>query len=204
MKAIIRFSLAVTILAVVSSCQKSGERTSPTKEPTSKTSEKNQESKNSAPKHTGKGRVYKKKYGFSIVPPKGWAKTDHPEGGAFLVYEGPKVDGLPPNLDVRSVPDNGTPIEKWGAPLKRLYASKFEKWKLADEGFMTIDGKRAYFISSRYLRQEGNQKIPIQQIQYCVPGNNKKLYILTFTTIPKHFDELRKAFDKATQSVQTD
>jgi hypothetical protein len=204
MKAIACFSLVATILMGVASCQKPGEGTTPNKAQTPETNGATQDTKGSEPKHTGEGRVYKKTNGFSIIPPKGWVTVDAPGSNAFLFYTGPNVDGLSPNFNVRSVPDDGTPVEKMGASVKAGYASKFKQWKLADEGFMTIDGKKAYFISFQCPQRVGDREMLIQTRQYAMRGNNKKLYILTFTTVPKRFDELKKSFDEAAQTVQTD
>jgi len=204
MKAMVRFFLVMTILMGLASCKKPDQATTPNGALTPNTNGEAPESKYSAPKHTGEGRAYDKGNGFSIMPPKGWVTVDAPGSNAFLFYQGPKVDGVPPNFNVRSVRDDGTPVERMGAPLKEGYGSHFKQWKLADEGFVTINGKKAYFISSQYVEQRGDAIFPIQNIQYCIRGNNKKLYILTFTTTPKHFDKLKKTFDDAAQTVQTD
>jgi hypothetical protein len=198
MKATGWFCLAVTLLGL-SACQRSQEATLPTIASNPQVTSNSTVNKSSAPKHTGEGRVYSKENGFSIIPPKNWNKVANSNGGSFMAFVGPNNA----NFNVRDGRDDGTPTEQIGASVKAVYPSQFKQWKLADEGFITIDGKKSYYISSQFVAPSGQQG-PIQMIQYFIRGNNQKVYVLSFGVSITRFDELKKLFNETATTAQTD
>jgi hypothetical protein len=116
---------------------------------------------------------------------------------------GPQGEGIPPHCNVHTAPVQSASLEKIAASLKEAYPSQFMEWKLTDDGFVNIDGKKSYYLSCQYVEQTEDEKLRVQSIQYVVLGT-KKTFILTFATIPKDFGHWKNTFEDAALSVQTD
>jgi len=165
--------------------------------------ESEKSAKNSKERHTQEGRVYEQDKGISIIPPEGWVNDDKAPARFLPASIGPKEDGFPTlNVASGTVPVD---IEQVGAQLKKSLAAEQKKWECAEEGFTEIDNKKAYFISSRFVIERGDQSFPIQNLQFLVPSqDNKKSFVVTFTASADKFEGLHKRFEESAQTIRVD
>jgi hypothetical protein len=151
----------------------------------------------SSARHKGPGRVYNAKNGFSLVPPQGW--IDKGEfTGAFMFFTGPVQDGFAANLSVNV--QRGSASAKETMPqLKSALKSVFAKYQPMDDGFTTIDGKEALFVSGKF--QMGT--FQLQNLQYQIFARNR-VYTITFTDLAANFAKNRPLFEQVATSIRVD
>jgi hypothetical protein len=151
-----------------------------------------------APKHTDAGRDYDKADGFSIIPPDGWKKTAVPKDVAMMYTAPEEKDRVTPNMNVAF--EAGTSLDGVLPAVKKALAGALENYKAVDEGKVTVNGRPAVYLSGKFT-VEG---MKLQNIQYLVLGNNKKIYTVTLTTSEAGFAAARPAFEKCAKSLLTD
>jgi hypothetical protein len=122
--------------------------------------------------------------------------------GSFMFYAGPVEDAFAVNLNVNAVQDDGTPIESTGPGLKKAYAGAVTAYKAVDEGFVTIDGKKSYWLSSKFTT--GSNNVHVQNLQYLIVGGNHKAYTITFTALESNFAKYRPLFESTAMTAVTD
>ena len=145
-----------------------------------------------------KRRVQAKK-GFSIIPPTGWKKSSLKKSKYILVYKAAPRNRFAVNLNVSANPDGGIVIKSVGPALKKQFSKQFDKWKLGEDGHMTINGHKAYYISSKFS-MKGYR---IQNLQFLLKNKKKKVfYIVTFTALEKDYKAKRAAFMRAAKSIK--
>lgn len=152
--------------------------------------------------HSAPGRTYDSKNGFSIAPPAGWTSKGE-FMGAFMVYLGQTEHGFATNFNVTVEPYGGAPIEGVGPEIKKGLAGMLTAYKTADEGYVTIDGKKCYWLSGKFTVGTTSPQ-SLQTLQYVIPGGNHKVYTITFTTQEANFAKYRPLFEKAAMTVVTD
>jgi hypothetical protein len=154
-----------------------------------------------APKHTDPGRDYNKENGFSFVPPEGWAKSATPPAGIFVLYTDPKAKGdFTTNVNVNTRPAGEGSIDDALPAIKKALAAVFKDYKAVDEGKITINGRKAVYISGKFT----SGGFAIQNLQFGIQGANKKVYTVTFTTLETEFAADRAIFEKCAKTALTD
>lgn len=136
--------------------------------------------------------------GFSIAPPAGWEKGNSGQS-AFMIYLDQPKNNFRANFNVNVSDDDGTPVSKIGSLVKPMFAKQFQKWQLMGEGATSLSGHEAYWISSRFSMQGYD----IQNLQYYIRGNNKKFYVLTFTSLFSNYKSYEMMFRQTAMTVQT-
>lgn len=118
--------------------------------------------------------------------------------GNFIVCVGPAENGFAPNLNVNVNPESRTP-EQAMPVIKGALSKILTNYESADEGFLTIDGKKALFLSSKFKMGQFN----IQNLQYAI-FTGSKVYTITFTCLASEFAKHRPAFEQSglTASVE--
>src|SRR5262245_25334416 len=152
-------------------------------------------------RHQGEGRVYEKKISASIVPPKTWEQGKN-VSGAYLIFRGP-VDDRSPNFNISTFSHQGAPTTTVGPAMKNVHAKGIPDWKVVDEGFLVIDGKKSYFFSGKFTRDEGDRKRDMQSISFYVPGAGRG-YVLSFLTDAEKFEGLKPAIEEMAKSFRGD
>jgi hypothetical protein len=151
----------------------------------------------SAARHKEPGRAYDAKNKFSIIPPEGWTEGSGLMG-CFMVFTGPMEEGFTVNFNVNVQPE--TRPSREGMPeTKRALARVLNGYVLMDEGFVTIDGREASFLSSAFDMPAGK----VQNLQYFIT-TGKKVYVVTFTASQAVFEKYRPIFEKSGLSARMD
>jgi hypothetical protein len=155
-------------------------------------------------RHTGEGRVYSAEAGMSMVVPKGWVQKDQGNPKPLFTFVGPAAEGAP-NVNLRKVAGQGElpPVEQLADAVKKQLAGQFKDWELVEEGAITIDGKKAYTLTSKFSVEANGQTIKLQNVQYYIPSA-KAAYIVTFTALAAKFADHKATFAKAAQSIRVD
>ncbi len=112
----------------------------------------------------------------------------------------PIHDGSANNVNVNANRDDGTNVEDMSALLRPLLRKAFTDYKFEDEGFVTIDGKKVYYLSSSC--RQGSWRI--RNLQYCISGDNGKVYVAAFTASVDAFAAARPIFEMAAETMATD
>ena len=149
-------------------------------------------------RHVGKDRVYVKEAGFSVVLPSGWQTKVDPSSSPFLTSDGPNKQGTVPYFNVRFKTNGSSSVDEIAKKMKKELPEIVREWKLIEEGYVTIDGKRAYFCLSR-----SGDRAPMV-LTYYILGNNGKVYNLVWTTEVGVFDQYRTLYEQSALSVHTD
>jgi hypothetical protein len=145
------------------------------------------------------GRVSVADEGFSIVPPAGW--TAAPKiAPAFLVYTMPAQVGFTANFNVVAQPDDGESLDALPAQMKAHMPKFLQSWKLVDEGFVEINGRRAYRVCSQHKMQGVHLKL----LQYMLKGDNSKTYTISFTAPVDRFDLVKGIFEQSAGTILLD
>lgn len=146
-------------------------------------------------KHKGPGRVHDSKHKFSIVPPAAWTSKGE-FGGAFMTYAGPQEGEFTVNFNVNVQIDTATPQQ--ALPLVKAYLAKIvTAYEPVDEGFTTIDGKKALYLCTKF--RAGQFKL--QNLQYAI-FTGTKVYTITFTAPQDVFAKYKPTFEKVGQSAR--
>jgi len=151
------------------------------------------------PRHQEPGRTYDPRNGFSIVPPPTYAGTA-PGTSGFLAFLGSRDWGYTATFTVASRPDDGTAVERIGEAVKNDLSRTQKNYALVREGFVTIDGRKAYTINAQFTQGAYN----VQRVQYYLRGNNNRLYVMSFTSHARSFAQHRQAFEAAAITAATD
>jgi hypothetical protein len=162
-------------------------------------------------RHVGPGRRYWPEHGFSMAPPRMWLPL-YDQSGAVTGYQASKEglkaaelqgieDTFDPNFNLQVNRDDGTPLEAVPDQIKVAMPKQFKDWQVLDEGFVKIDGKKAYRIASSFVVAGKGQNTEIHMVQYFVLSNNKA-YALTFGAGPQSFPHLRETFEQAALSAR--
>jgi len=141
-------------------------------------------------RHKEPGRDYNVENQFSVVPPSGWTQAKAVMG-TFMMYTAPPDAGFTPNFNV-NVNEETTVPEQVMPGLKKTLGELLDKYQPADEGFLTIDGKKALFLSGKF--EMGKNKL--QNLQ-CQIYTGTHVYTLTFTCTQDTFAKYRPIFEKA-------
>lgn len=152
-------------------------------------------------RHQGEGRIYEKKISASIVAPKGWEQGKN-VSGSYLIFRGPP-DERTPNLNVSTFAQNGVPIRTIGQSMSKATAKGIPGWQSADEGAAQVDGKRAYYITGKYERDNGIRKEQMQTLTYYVQGNGRG-YVLSFLVNQEKFENLKPTLEEMVKSFRCD
>lgn len=151
------------------------------------------------------GRIKDKATGASIVPPPGWQLSSiivqrfPTPGKPVMTLIGPEKDGYRANLNIHYLPqDPGHPLASLGDYIRTKVSKQIPGWKEGDKGALKLGNKDAYAYSSGFPMD----KITVRNIQYFVRGNQKKMYILTFTGLEKDYGALKPLFLKYAQTFQ--
>ena len=152
----------------------------------------------SSARHQEAGRTYDEKNSFSIILPDGWTNRGELMG-AFMFAAGPTENGFAVNFNVNVQKDAATAQEVL-PKLKEVLPKITNDYRPMSEGFIEIDGKKAYFLSGTF--QMGPQRL--QNLQYGVPSGNGRFYTLTFTAPQDTFEKHRASFEKMAQSARID
>jgi predicted Zn finger-like uncharacterized protein len=149
--------------------------------------------------------------GFSFVPPAEFmALFGGPGGGFANFHEVPRnpharrEEPFVPNVNVHMDHHDGTPIENAGGEIMAVMEKQFKNWQMTDEALLTINGKRAYSIASRFEGEVNGQIAEIHLLQYVIIGTKNNVYVLTFAAGQKRFPTLRAGFEKSAHSVEVD
>jgi hypothetical protein len=168
---------------------------------------------NIPPREQAASRITVKEQGFSIVPPNGWARAFDLNGPEILAYVASGEDLTAtklqpfenepniPNFSVEVTPHDGTPIEAMSGQLKSGMPLQLQNWRMLDEGFITIDGKKSYRLAMSFFAQANGQAGQVCVVQYIVVHSNK-LYVITYAAGPKRFSNLRGKFEQSALSAQ--
>lgn len=116
--------------------------------------------------------------------------------GNFMVAAGPAENGFAANMNVNVNADNATP-EQALPVVKTVLAKIMTDYQSAGEGFLTIDGKKSMFFSSKFRMGQ----LDLQNLQYAI-FDAGKVYTITFTTSRDTFSKCRPIFEKAALSAQ--
>jgi hypothetical protein len=152
-------------------------------------------------RHQGEGRIYEKKITASFVPAKDWEQGKNVTG-SYLIFRGP-ANERSPNVNVSTFSHQGVPITQVGPAMKNVHAKGIADWKVIDEGFVTIDGKKSYFFSGKYTRDLGDRKEEMQTISYYVPGISRG-YVISFLTNAEKFEGLKPTIEEMAKSFRGD
>lgn len=131
--------------------------------------------------------------GFVFVPASDW-HVKEASGTAFLAFQ---HDYLPATITVALLPSELTMLQL--EQVKKNYARRFKGWKLSEEGYAQIAGQKSYFIGGRFRQAEEE----IQNLQFFVPGKNKRIYVVTFTALFEDYAILRQDFFKMARLIET-
>lgn len=146
--------------------------------------------------HTALGRVYDPEECFSIAMPKGWRNSNHSQYH-FMSFLGPVEGPFTVNFTVCGQADDGTPIEKGRSKVIGWMTRLLGNYRMVEEGFSSVAGEKAYCASGTFDWQ-GNK---VQNLQYFVRAQNKRVYILTFAAPVNTFAKHRPVFEQMAQSV---
>lgn len=139
--------------------------------------------------------------GFSLIPPAGWNRSTAKKSKYIMVYKAKPKNKFSINLNVSANPDKGVVIKSIGPVLKKQFAKQFKKWKLGEEGYMTVDGQKAYYLSSKFSMSG----FDIQNLQLLVKNPKRKLfYIATFTSRAADYKANRAKFMQALKTIRFD
>ncbi len=120
-------------------------------------------------------------------------------GKPLMTLIGPEKDGYRANLNIHYLPqDPGHPLPSLGEYIRTKVSKKIPGWKEGDKGALKLGNKEAYAYSSGFPMD----KITVRNVQYFVRGNQKKMYILTFTGLEKDYVALKPLFLKYAQTFQ--
>lgn len=152
-------------------------------------------------RHQGSGRVYDSEARISIVPPAEWRAFAGDKPHRLTFENGGGQSG---NMNVLVGRAAQAPAEKFPDALKRQFAENLKEWKFVEDGFLEIDGTKAYFIVSRFVAQEGEKSAEMQNAQHFLPAHKGKSYVITFTTAPSRFEKSAKLFRESAASFRGD
>ncbi len=149
--------------------------------------------------HAGPGRVHDKIIGASLAPPPGWEPAPN-QGGNRLIFVGPVHAKYRANMNVLSAPDSGASLEQLAPQLQDQLARAMPEWKKFDEGFTTLGGRQACWVSGDFL-YSGNQ---LRTLQYTLKGSRGKTFTLTFNAPRDEFPELLESLQRCANSLLVD
>jgi hypothetical protein len=152
-------------------------------------------------RHQGEGRIYEKKIGVSIVPPKGWEQGKN-TSGAYLLFRGP-ADDRSPNFNITTFATNGVPIQQIGQNMSKVTAKSIPSWQSAGEELVQVDGKKGYMVTGKYERDEGNRTAKMQTLTYYIQGNGRG-YVLSFLIDQSKFEDLKPSLEEMVKSFRGD
>ncbi len=155
-----------------------------------------------AVRHEGRGRMYNREASFSMIPPTGWQEAKH-SGAAFFLFNQPAAEGGA-TVQVRLVNPGPVDFEKYAAKVRADQAQQFKDWKLLDESFPTIDGKKAYLIASRFAFANGANDLQMASLMYFIAGGTTGNYVVAFSAKEQDLAAVRDSMEKAANSIQID
>ncbi len=147
-------------------------------------------------KHKGPGRVYNSKHKVSIVPPSGWVDRG-PFMGTAMFFAGPQEGSFTVNLNVYVNPAGGDKIEQAPVEVKRMLGQTMPNYQVVEDGFVTLDGRKAYRISGTFT----GGVVEMQNLQYMMIVNDK-VYTLTFTSARASFQSHLPVFEGAATTMR--
>jgi hypothetical protein len=141
-------------------------------------------------------RVRAPEHGFSIIPPAGWIESRKMKG-SFLTFSGIREGGFTPNFSVTVTDAPGTPelamkAVKVDSPLL------LPDYKVVDEDFVTIDGKKGFYLSGTFTHGQ----LRFHTLLYGIFSGPRRYYTITFTASAATFDKHKAAFKKCAESVR--
>lgn len=148
-------------------------------------------------RHTGTGRVYDAANKFSIVPPPGWTPAEEAMG-SFLICTGPAEGGFAANLNVNVNPETRGPDQPV-AEIKGALGKILTNYEPMEEGFLTIDGKKALLLSSRFKMGQND----LQNLQYAI-FTGSKVYTITFTCLSSDFAKYRPTLEQSALTARVE
>jgi hypothetical protein len=120
-------------------------------------------------------------------------------GKPIMTLIGPEKDGYRANLNMHYLPqDPGHPLASLGDYIRTKLSKNIPGWKEGDKGALKLGNKDAYAYSSGFTMG----KMTVRNVQYFVRGNQKRMYILTFTGLEKDYAALKPLFLKYAQTLQ--
>ena len=157
-----------------------------------------------AGRHGGAGRVHDAKRGFSIVPPPGWRNVGK-SGGTFMNYSGPTAAGahFAVNFNVKITKTPGLTareIPKIILQLHKFYAGKLTAYKPVQSGRVTIDGRRAGFMTGAFKVKD----LEVRNHQFVIVTEGGRCCWITFTCPTRDFARNRPLFEKTAKSARID
>lgn len=152
-----------------------------------------------ASRHAGAGRLYDRANGFSLIPSADYT-TKVPAVGGFLTLVGPRDFGFPVTVTVSTRSGEGKTMDQIADSLKAELRKNNRNYALLNDGTTIIDGKKACFLVSKFTQGATN----LQSIQYCVRGENGKLYLLTCAAHARAFNQHRQKFESLAASILAD
>jgi len=149
----------------------------------------------SADRHSGEGRIRADGHAFSLVPPQGWSRENTPSN--ILTFKGPVDRGFAANFTVGADRYNGKPpVEELPAKMKAELPSQFT---VLDDGFTTIDDKKAYFVRASVTAQG----LELVNVQYFLPSG-RTMYSISFASATAAFDRHDATLQSVLSSVHAD
>lgn len=148
--------------------------------------------------HAGAGRVFDAS-GFSIQPPEGYVSLGR-SLYHFMNFVGPSEEGFGVNFNVNLQPDDGTDISLAAAKTAVVMAALLKDYVRIEDGFVTIDGQKAFFCSGTFAWEQKQ----CRNLQYFIRGRNGNIYVVTFASINKTFATHRPTFERAAMTARTD
>ena len=156
-----------------------------------------------AGRHGGAGRVHDAKRGFSIVPPPGWRNVGK-SGSNFMSFIGPADDinfAVNFNVNITKTPGvTARQIPKMILQLQKVYAGKLSAYKPVQSGRVTIDGRRAGFMSGTFKDRD----LEFRNLQFVIVTKGGRCCWITFTCLAKDFARSRPLFEKTAKSARID
>ena len=107
------------------------------------------------------------------------------------------------NLNIRKTRHDGSELKGLVGKLKKVLKNRLNDWTVIDEKAVQIDGKEAYIIAARFSIDQGGKELKLTNLQ-CYIHNGKSAFVLTYTTLPEHFEDARKAIEKSVMSSRID
>lgn len=118
--------------------------------------------------------------------------------GNFIVCAGPPENGVAPNLNVNVNPESSTP-EQAMPVIKDGLSKILTDYRSVDQGLLTIDGKKALFLSGKFKMGQ----FDLQNVQYAI-FTGSKVYTITFTCLAPDFAKHRPAFEQSALTARVE
>ena len=150
-------------------------------------------------RHVGPGRVAEPSNRFSIVPPRGYA-SDGPSAEHFLRFLGPEEGGMTVNFNVTLHRDGHPDPQHAAATIRMVMGLLLKDYRQAEEGFLAIDGRDAYYCSGTF----DWKGCRCRNLQYFMRGRDDRVYVITFASRESTFPAHRADFERSAATAQAD